>query len=92
MNQIEVLFFATMRAYTGVNRISMQIPDGIRVCDLKSILGKRYPDAKQALESILVSINKEYAFDEDTIPEGAEVALFPHISGGSGAYPLRPSE
>jgi molybdopterin converting factor subunit 1 len=82
MNQIEVLFFATMRAFTGVNRITMQIPEGARVCDLKTILGEQYPDAKKALESILVAINKEYALNEDLIPEGAEVALFPHVGGG----------
>jgi molybdopterin synthase catalytic subunit len=31
----------------------------------------------------LVSVNKEYGFDEDIIPDGAEVALFPPVSGGA---------
>jgi len=30
----------------------------------------------------LVAINKEYAFDQEEIPQGAEIALFPPVSGG----------
>jgi molybdopterin synthase catalytic subunit len=33
----------------------------------------------------LVSVNREYAFDGDIIPSGAELALFPPVSGGSNA-------
>jgi molybdopterin synthase catalytic subunit len=32
-----------------------------------------------------VAVNKEYSFDEDLIPRGAEVALFPPVSGGTEA-------
>ncbi len=31
----------------------------------------------------LVAVNQNYAFNEDTIPENAEVALFPPVSGGA---------
>jgi molybdopterin converting factor small subunit len=34
------------------------------------------------VETVLVSINHEFADDEQMIPEGAEVALFPPVSGG----------
>jgi molybdopterin converting factor small subunit len=34
------------------------------------------------MKTILVSVNKEYAFDEAAIPQDAEVALFPPVSGG----------
>ena len=32
---------------------------------------------------MLVSVNQEFAFDDDLVPESAEVALFPPVSGGS---------
>jgi molybdopterin synthase catalytic subunit len=35
------------------------------------------------LANTLVSVNKNYSFDADKIPDGAEVALFPPVSGGS---------
>ena len=34
------------------------------------------------MKNVLVSVNKEYSFDETAIPQDAEVALFPPVSGG----------
>lgn len=31
---------------------------------------------------MLISVNQEYAFDDVVIPDGAEIALFPPVSGG----------
>lgn len=82
MNEISVLFFATMRDHIGERQISLEIPEYSQVRDLKLILAERYPNATGALEATLVSINRDYAFDEDIIPEGAEIAMFPQVSGG----------
>ena len=82
MNTISVLFFATMRDHIGQKSISLDIPSNTNVSGLKSVLAEKYPNAAGALEATLVSINREYAFPEDDIPDGAEVAMFPHVSGG----------
>ncbi|HEY4717695.1 MAG TPA: molybdenum cofactor biosynthesis protein MoaE, partial [Anaerolineales bacterium] len=37
----------------------------------------------QSSSSMLVAVNQQYAFDRDVIPAGAEIALFPPVSGGS---------
>ncbi len=82
MNKINVLFFATMR--TRAKRISLELeikPDAT-VGDFKKILIAKIPALEASLPSTLVSINREYAFDEDIIPENAEIALFPPVSGG----------
>jgi molybdopterin synthase catalytic subunit len=34
------------------------------------------------MPSTLIAINREFAFDEQTIPENAEIAIFPPVSGG----------
>jgi len=39
---------------------------------------------QEALDSALVAVNHEFAFDEEIIPAGAEIALFPPVSGGAG--------
>jgi molybdopterin converting factor small subunit len=31
---------------------------------------------------MMAAINREYAADEQVIPEGAEIAFFPPVSGG----------
>ncbi len=82
MNEITILFFATMRDHTGERKISITVPENTQVSSLKAILAERYPQAVAALDATLVSINRDYAFDEDLIPAGAEVAMFPHVSGG----------
>ena len=82
MSKINVLFFATLKDYAGERNTTMEIEPGASVADLKEKLRKRYPKLDSALGSALVAVNKQYAFDGDPIPEGAEVALFPPVSGG----------
>ena len=90
-NQITLLFFATLRELVGEREISIEIPDGTNVKELKSLIGERFPGLAPSLETTLVSVNKEYGFDEEIIPEGAEVALFPPVSGGAIENSIRPS-
>ena len=87
MNQITVLFFATLRERAGVKNASLELPDHARVSDLKQHLILAFPGLAPSMPSSLVSINREFAFDGDLIPSGAEVALFPPVSGGAEAPP-----
>ncbi len=50
---------------------------------MKQQLGSRFPSIKPYLSTCLVAINQQFAFDADTVPDGAEVALFPPVSGGT---------
>jgi molybdopterin synthase catalytic subunit len=84
MKTIRILFFATLKDRAGVKEASLELSEGALVRDLKETLRRHYPNLAPALDSTLVSVNREYAFDEDPIPDGAEVALFPPVSGGSG--------
>jgi molybdopterin synthase catalytic subunit len=81
--QITVLFFATLKERAGTRQAVLDLPPGTRVGDLKTRLGQKYPGLAQMTGSMLVSVNKEFAFDEEEIPAGAEVAIFPPVSGGS---------
>ena len=82
MKNIKVLFFATIRDHLGKKQISIQLPEDAGVADLKSFLVNMYPKSTAVIDSSLVSVNREYAFEDENIPDGAEVALFPHVSGG----------
>ena len=82
MNKIKVLFFATLRERVGTKSIELEIPADMTVQVLKDRLANDYPNLKESMKTILVSVNKEYAFDESVIPQNAEVALFPPVSGG----------
>ena len=85
MNQITLLFFANLRELVGTKEVSLSITDSSTVADLKSQVADLYPQLSSHLKTTLVSVNKEYGFDQEIIPDGAEVALFPPVSGGSGS-------
>jgi molybdopterin converting factor subunit 1 len=82
MNKIKVLFFATLRQRAGAREIDLEVPEALDVRGLRQRLAGEFPDLRSSLGTVLVAINREYAFDEALIPLNAEVALFPPVSGG----------
>ena len=82
MKQVRVLFFATLKERAGLNQVELELPEGARVGDVKDVLAGRFPGLVEALPSALVSVNRAFAFDEDFIPPGPEIAVFPPVSGG----------
>jgi len=79
---MRILFFATLKERAGSREINLDLPEGTRVDDLKSLLAAGFPLLAEALPTALVSVNWNYAFGEDVIPLDAEVAIFPPVSGG----------
>lgn len=82
MNKVRVLFFATLRDRAGTKAMELEIPEGLTVQGLKDKLANDHPNLRESMKSVLVTINREYAFDEALIPAGVEVAMFPPVSGG----------
>lgn len=82
MNHIKLLFFATIRDRAGTKFMEMDIPADMTILQLKEKLGTDYPNLSESMKSVLITINREYAFDEAVVPADAEIALFPPVSGG----------
>lgn len=82
MNHVKALFFATLRDHVGVRSVEMQIPAQTNVAVFKSILTEKFPVLIGLLGHMLISVNQEYVFDDAIIPDAAEIALFPPVSGG----------
>ena len=82
MNKITVLFFATLRDRAGIKSVELEIPAETTVQGLKDLLVVSYPGLKETMDSVVISINREFAFDESVVPENAEIAMFPPVSGG----------
>lgn len=83
--QITVLLFATYRDLLKTQRILLEVPEPSQIMDVKKMLAAQYPAISGLLPHALVSINHQYAFDQDSVQAGAEVAFFPPVSGGSEA-------
>ena len=86
-NTARVLFFATFRDLAGVKEATFEYPPGTRVRELRGLLTGRFPGLAATINVALVSVNHEYAFDEDEVPDGAEIAIFPAVSGGGDDFP-----
>jgi molybdopterin converting factor subunit 1 len=80
--QLKVLFFATLKDRAGQSQTTLTVPDGASVAALREALASALPGLAPALPTALVSVNHEYAFNEDTLKDGDEIALFPPVSGG----------
>lgn len=82
MNRIKLLFFATIRDRAGTKSMELDVPADMTVKGLKNKIAEDYPNLKESMKSVLVTIEREYAFDETVIPPNAEMAMFPPVSGG----------
>ena len=81
--RVKVLFFASIKELTGEKVISFDIPANTTVRNLKIKIIETYPALKETMDSAVVSVDRNFAFDEELIPENAEIALFPPVSGGA---------
>lgn len=82
MNRVKLLFFATLRDRAGTKSMELDIPADLTIFELKEKISKEFPSLKESMSSVLITINREYAFDEAVIPQNAELAMFPPVSGG----------
>jgi molybdopterin converting factor subunit 1 len=82
LNNVRTFFFATLRDRVGVRSVEVQIPPQTNVAGFKKILVEKFPALNGFVNHALVAVNQEYAFDHSAIPDNAEIALFPPVSGG----------
>ena len=82
MNRIKILFFATLRERAGVKSLELDVLPDMTVEGLKEKLIADYPNLKESMHAVLITVNREYAFEEAIIPPNAEIGLFPPVSGG----------
>ena len=82
MIKVQVLFFATIRAIIGLKEMEIELAAGSTVRDLKQKISEMYPHAGPAMESMLTAVNRIFSDEDTSLPDQAEIAFFPHISGG----------
>jgi molybdopterin converting factor subunit 1 len=82
MNKIKLLFFATIRDRAGTKSLELDIASDLTILGLKEKLATDFPNLRESMKSVLITINREYAFDEAVVPPNAEIGMFPPVSGG----------
>ena len=82
MNHVKILLFATLREKAGVRQLKLDVEESTSLSGLKTLLAAQFPALKGSLAHCLAAIDHEYQLEDTLIPTGAEVALFPPVSGG----------
>jgi molybdopterin converting factor subunit 1 len=79
---LTVLYFAGAREAAGLGRETLELEPGT-VADLRRALAARHPSLARILPRCRLAVNQERAFDAEPVPDGAEVAVIPPVSGGA---------
>lgn len=83
MKSIRILFFASIKAMVGRSKVELQMVDTATVSMVLETLYTTYPQLDVIKAHTLVALNQKYILDDEDVPDGAELALFPPVSGGN---------
>ena len=78
-----IQLYAGARELAGVASVTLPLPAGATVVELRKALLLHHPELAALLARSRIAVNQEFAEDSAIVPEGAELALIPPVSGGS---------
>jgi len=82
--RVRLLAFASASDALGAGELELELPEPARVADLRAWLDARYPALAPLWPRLAVAVDGSIAGADDPLADGAEVALLPPVSGGSG--------
>ncbi|HXE73595.1 MAG TPA: molybdenum cofactor biosynthesis protein MoaE [Candidatus Nitrosotenuis sp.] len=81
---VRCLFFASLAGLAGGSEQVVEVPPGSTLADLVAELESRYPGLRAYGRVYRVALEGRLAELSEPLPDGAEVALLPPVSGGTG--------
>jgi MoaE-MoaD fusion protein len=82
---VRVLYFAAARDGAGAAREELEGPFA-SVAELRRTLAARHPELEPILPRCRIAVGEEFAPDDAPVPDGAEVAVVPPVSGGAPLF------
>ncbi len=83
--KVTVKLFARLRELVGTSTLERHVAANATISDLIQNLQAEFPKLTGVIPQTIVSVNREFADPQTRLAEGDEVAIFPPVSGGSGA-------
>ncbi len=77
-----VLLFARAQDLAGARSVTVDVPEGATVAELRRRLAAAQPALAALLERSALAVNGEFADNDQTLSPAAEIALLPPVSGG----------
>jgi len=84
MTSVRVRYFASIREALGPGE-TLELPAGATVASARDVLIERSPAHAGALargKALRSAVNQTLADEAAVLPEGAELAFFPPVTGG----------
>lgn len=79
---VHVRLFARARDLAGADTVTVELPDGATVADLRRRLAAERPALAGLLARSAIAVADDFAQDTHILATGVEVALLPPVSGG----------
>ncbi|MBI2826592.1 MAG: MoaD/ThiS family protein [Planctomycetia bacterium] len=80
--KVRVKLFAVARQLAGRDELELSLPAGATIGELRHALGEQSPELASLAQHAMFAVGTEYADDRTTIPENADLACIPPVSGG----------
>jgi molybdopterin synthase catalytic subunit/molybdopterin converting factor small subunit len=81
---IRLLAFASAGDALGTTEMDIEMPEGSCIADLRARLDADHPKLQPLWPRLAVAVNGRVVTPDEPLTPGAEVALLPPVSGGSG--------
>ncbi len=79
---VHLQLFAAVREMAGCQALEIELPPGAKIADLRQALVRQVPALAALAPHLMFAINAQYATEATVIPQAAEVACIPPVSGG----------
>ena len=80
--KVKVVLFASARDLLNQREVELNLSSSATVGELRRELTRRFPELTDLVTRSALSVDHEFAIEEDRLNEAAEVALIPPVSGG----------
>ena len=81
---VNVRLFARYRELAGTSTLRLDVPAKSTAMDVFDQVADQYPEMRPMRGSTLMAVDAEFIRPETELGDGAELALMPPVSGGSG--------
>ncbi len=80
--KVTVKLFAAARELAGQEELAVALPAGATIGELRRQLSEVCPPLAPLLPHAMFAVDAEYVSDAAPVPENAEIACIPPVSGG----------
>lgn len=79
---VRIRLFAVAQQLAGRDVISLEVPEGCTIGQLRARLAAEVPTLALVLPHVLFAVGTEYAKDDAAVAAGSDIACIPPVSGG----------